>query len=387
VRAGGPAAQPGQLLAGQVAPAGLGRRRPAGSARPRRRPSRRSRRGSSPRAARDLPGPGADRVEEPPVVRDDHDPAAPGDQVLREPADALDVEVVRRARRAPTEVRVADQRGGSATRRFSPAGQSRRRRSRLRPIARAPEPVQDVADLGSAPTRARRSVATRRRGPARRAQRVALDEVGRAAPTRLTRPPAARGGRRDVEQRGLAAAVEPDDTDPLALLDAERDRRRAAPATRPRARGAVTAQVDEVLAAAASGVHRRARDRGGSSGSTQPAPARARARPRPSGTPRHRRAGPTSDRAVTVASRGNAHVGPEPDPIRRARRRRPRAAAGSGGSPGVILTAAAAGPCPAERQLPRVAARNRPRARVSTGRSSGREPPVVEIARRRSSSW
>ena len=108
-------------------------------------------------------------------MRDDHDPAAPRDQVLRQPADALDVQVVR-GLVEHDEVGVADQRGGEGDAALLPTGQAV---DGAVQVVQA-QSVQHVADLrigrplvlGAVP--GQHDVADPRSGR----QRVALREVG-----------------------------------------------------------------------------------------------------------------------------------------------------------------------------------------------------------------
>ena len=89
-----PAAQPGQLLAQQVLPPGLGRVGLPRALGPGQHVGRVPAVELADGAVADLPRPLAHRVEEPAIVGDDEQRAAPDAQVLGQPGDALDVEVV-----------------------------------------------------------------------------------------------------------------------------------------------------------------------------------------------------------------------------------------------------------------------------------------------------
>ena len=127
---------------------------------------------------------------------DDDDRAAPRQQVLGQPADALDVEVVGRLVEHD-QVEVADQRGGQRDAALLAAGQPVDGAGRGRAM---PSPSSTSRTCGRPPTRARPPypATARRRGPGRPAG--ASSPCARCAmcspPTRLTRPPS--GARRPV---------------------------------------------------------------------------------------------------------------------------------------------------------------------------------------------
>ena len=239
---------------------------------------------------------------------DDDERAAPGAQVRGQPVDALDVEVVGRlveddagrARgRAAGPARPGAARRRTARRPARPAHRAapeRRARRAARPARRARAPAR--------PTRARGGRRAPRGAPShRRVEVVALGQVAqpRGRPTRVTRPssgvPAAG---QHVEQGGLAAAVAPDDADPVAVGDPERDpvEHRAGPEHHP---GAL--DVDQVASHAhgsTRSVRRGRRAPGPAPGAPRGRPATRSTRPRPRGRPRRR------------ATR-KATVGPEPE--------------------------------------------------------------------------
>ena len=103
---------------------------------------------------------------------------------------------------------------------------------------------------GSRGRRSAASTTSRTRAPG--GQRVALGQVGQVQPAEPADPAAVRGADagEDVQQRGLAAAVEPDHADPVAARDAQRHRVQQHPG---RVAGHVRGdrlQVDQVLAIA-----------------------------------------------------------------------------------------------------------------------------------------
>ncbi len=141
------AAQPRQLLAHQVLPPRLGRRgQPVAlGAWPARRRRTRRRRGR--RRRRAPPTSGADRVEEPAVVASP--PAAPAArrsrQMLGQPGDALDVEVVRRLVEHDDVVAGHQHRGQRHPASLAAGEPARPRVSRSTPDSRS---VDDVAGRG-----------------------------------------------------------------------------------------------------------------------------------------------------------------------------------------------------------------------------------------------
>ena len=360
VRAGGAAAQPGQLLAREVLPARLGRVGLPGAlgpgvdpvgvaavvalARARRRPPRsgcRPRRGTTGRGSRPRPRTaGRCRCS------------------ASQPMPSTSRWFVGSSR--TTQVGVADQRRRRARPALLAAGEPVDA-----PVQVAQtQPVEHVAHLRSAAHSCsasyRDSTTSRTRAPGgsrRPARRAPV-----SPPTWLTRPRLrlATAGE-DVEQRGLAAAVEADDADPLAALDAERDRVEQ----HPRRVAGTCAVTDSRLTRFCA--HRRirrapadARRAGGSSGSTSRAPGTG---PCATRTVRHT---PTpaswaaTSTALSASAHRNAQVGPEPETIAGRARRRRRPARRVRRSSGCSDTAAACRSLPsAERELARVAARAR----------------------------
>ena len=141
-----------------------------------------------------LPDPGDGRVEERPVVRRDHERARPATEVLLEPLERIEVEVVRRLVEQE-EVRIGDDQAGERGARLLATGQARRRPDPLVPgeakaaqrrldalVQRVPaqdlEPMLEIGVPGlrdPALTLVRRQllghgVEVRRTGPDRRAQ-------------------------------------------------------------------------------------------------------------------------------------------------------------------------------------------------------------------------
>ena len=214
VRAGGAPAQPGQLLAGEVLPAGLRGRGLAlalglGE----------HERGVPALVGVDdpvvhLPRPLADRVEEPPVVGDDHQRRGPLHQVVGQPGDRLHVEVVGRARRARSG------RGRRAAARPASSAGARHRRARPPPGPARPRPAAPRRSRGCAGPRPTRGRTGRRAPPhgrcgCRRARRpgggsrsAARGTARRArcrAPRGRSSPPAAWSCRRRCGRRCRSA--------------------------------------------------------------------------------------------------------------------------------------------------------------------------------------
>ncbi len=155
-------------------------------------------------------------------MRDHHDRAPPRHQVLRQPADALDVEVVGGLVQHH-QVEITDQRAGQRHSALLPAGE---------PVddpveVVEAEPVQHVAHLRIGgplvlgPVRVQDDVAY----PRAARQVIALRQMREPQPADPAHPP--RVGRpragEDVQQRRLAATVEADDADAVARLHAERN--------------------------------------------------------------------------------------------------------------------------------------------------------------------
>src|ERR1700677_455155 len=215
------AAQPGQLLAGQVLSALLGGVLGTLSLRLRQHVSRVPAGCRVHLTAIDLPGPVADGVQQPAVVADHDDGAAAVTQVPAEPVDGLDVQGVWRlvkqqqvlgsrqqARQCHLAPLAAGQRG-SLRREADAAEQGADdlagQRVRLPGDIPAGRPEQDLLD--------------------RPGQLVALRQVTDAQPGDARHPP---GVRLDcpgeqAEQGGLAGPVAAHDADPVPVADAERD--------------------------------------------------------------------------------------------------------------------------------------------------------------------
>ena len=369
-------------------------RRTAGSARPGRRPSRRSRRGSSPRGRPRPPRSGCTRrrgttgrASRPRPRSAGRSGAGPASRCPRRRGGSW----ARRARRGPGRrpasppARPGASPRRTARRRCGPGRAARARRGRRAPAGRPP-------------TRARRrSGPARRRAPAHPAGSTSpCARCARSQPADPADPAALRlpFAGEDVEQRGLAAAVEADDADPLAALDAERDGVEQHP-------GGVAGdvrgdrlQVDEVLAHDPPGHQACTGGRetgGGSFGSTSRAPGTGRAPPAPSGTPRRRRAGPRRRSRSRRPRTGTRRSGRSPRRSPPARRRRPRRA-GSGAGPAPCSPPPPAGRCPgraragagrrprrprapARRAAPRAGPRRRPRSRSSSPYTAGVDSP------------
>ena len=191
------------------------------------RPRSRPRTGG--RAVGDLPRVGADGVEEPAIVGDDQHRAAAGREVVREPVDALDVEVVGRlveqqqlgvAEQGLGEVDPSSLAAGERCDRACPgrAGSGASRRRRAGPRARCGS-AASAAHSWSArpPTSSSRTVLSSSRSspwPSR---------LSWSVPTRVTAPASGSSTPAiSLQQRRLPVAVAADDPDPVA-----RRRRRA----------------------------------------------------------------------------------------------------------------------------------------------------------------
>ena len=230
--------------AARPAPCGRGsadgprRRRPAARARPARTPSPRSR----PRSRSTRPPP-TSHVRVHTASRNHRSWVTTttalrrASQVLGQPADALDVEVVGRLVEHE-QVELADQRRGQRDPPRSPPDSPS---TGGQPRSCSAEAVEDVAHpgVGGPLVLGRRTAEDERRAPVAPAagRRAGATWASRSPPTRLTRPASGRPrAGEDVEQRGLAAAVEADDADAVARLHARATRGRAARARRRRER-------------------------------------------------------------------------------------------------------------------------------------------------------
>ncbi|EOD69495.1 30S ribosomal protein S5 [Amycolatopsis vancoresmycina DSM 44592] len=216
------AAQPRQLLAGEVLPLLLGRRgqpRPLGA---REDPVGVTTFVLLDAAVRDLPRQGRDGVEEPPVVRDDHDGDLPGQQVVGEPADTLDVQVVGRLVEHD-QVELPGQRGGQRDPAPLPTGQVRRRR--VQADRGDPQAVHNGSDAGIGGPFVLGAVAFEHDVADRAAVRElsALGDHGHPQVANMAHPPGIRlrESGKDFQQRRLATTVEADDADALPGRDAE----------------------------------------------------------------------------------------------------------------------------------------------------------------------
>lgn len=219
----GAAAQPGQLLAHEVLPLGLlggGDALPFGA-------------GEHvvavaalvlvDGAALDVPHAGADLVEEPPVVGDADESGAPGAQVVGQPGDALDVEVVGGLVEDDQVLLVDEELGQRDT---AALATGERGDDGVEPVLEAgegqaaEEPGEHIADLGAARPLVVGEIADDLLADGlRRVQGVVLGEdaetqpavVGDAAGVRLLQLG------EHPDEGGLAVAVAAHDTDPVAL--------------------------------------------------------------------------------------------------------------------------------------------------------------------------
>ncbi len=217
-----PAAQPGQLLAHQVLPAYLrGRRLPLALG------LGQHERGVPALVGVDhpvvhLPRPLAHGVQEPPVVGHHHQCRGAVGEVVGEPGDGLDVQVVRRLVEYD-EVVVAEQQRGQRTAAPLPAGEPEHRPVQLHP---GEQLVDDLAQLRVGGPLVVGPAAEHRLPDAVAVdQLVALVEVADQQPAGLRHPAAVRRleAGHHLEQRGLPVAVAADDPDPLPRADAEGD--------------------------------------------------------------------------------------------------------------------------------------------------------------------
>ena len=217
----GPALQPGELLAGQVAAAALGRFLAALPFRLREHVSRVAALGGMHLAPVDLPGPIADGVQQPAIVADHDDRAGPVAQVPAEPVDRLDVQVVGRLVEQQ-HVTLGDQQGGERDPAAFAAGQLPGCRvqadageqfghDRPRPRIRLPG-----SDLRTA--RAEHDLCDRS------GQLVTLWQVAEPQPGRHRHPAGVGLGQpgQQREQRGLAGPVAAHHPDPVPGRDPER---------------------------------------------------------------------------------------------------------------------------------------------------------------------
>ena len=219
----GPALQPGELLAGQVPAAtfgGLGAALPLGL---REHISRVPALGGTHLAPVDLPGPLAHRVQQPAVVADHDDRAAPIAQMPAEPVDRLDVQVVG-GLVEQQHVGLGDEQRGERHAAPFAAGQPRRRSPEADPrqqlghdrphsgirfprgghrTARAPE--YDLADRSGQP--------------------VALRQIAEPQPGRHGNPAGVGLGPagQQRQQRGLARSIAAHHADPVPGRHAQRN--------------------------------------------------------------------------------------------------------------------------------------------------------------------
>ena len=264
-------------------------------------------------AVAQLPDPGHGRVEERPVVRGDEQRAAAAPEVLLEPLERVEVEVVRRLVEEQ-QVRVGDHEPGQRGARLLAARQRGRR----------PGPLVRARSRGRTAPRRRAGRACSRRAPRTRCWRSAYAgsvDAMPAARARRARPPSARGaprpGRtavrrsgaamnaaskcaswasrpsvrprlrcdlaavglveagRDPQQRRLAGAVRADEADPVA----QRDRRRRCESRMtnvPTSRGTPSSRRIDIRRSAAA-AERRAPPPGGSRPPAASAPSAPRA--------------------------------------------------------------------------------------------------------------
>ena len=274
-------------------------------------------------------------------MRDDDDRAAPRQQVLGEPADALDVEVVGRLVEHD-QVGVADQRRGQRDAPLLAAGQARRRCGRGRCM---PSPSRTSRTCGSAahscsaaPTqRGQHDVA--HPGALRAASSPCARCARRSPPSRLTRPPS--GARRPVRMSSSVVLPPPlSPTTPIRspALDAERH---ASSSTREASPGTCAVTVSRLTRfwPAASGAHRRPAAGGGPAGgscwSTTRAPGTGPCATRTvRHTPTPGQLGGHVERGVGARAQERAGRARSRRRARRARPRRPRpAACGAGPGP------------------------------------------------------
>ena len=219
------AAQPSQLLAGQVLPALLDRVGLASPLRARERPVVVAALVDVHRPVVDLPGQRGHGVQEPAVVRDHHDGDLARQQVVGEPLHALDVQVVRRLVQHH-EVEVLNKRRGEVDAAALTAGQlpDRGVEAQLSHTSA----LQHLAHLGVGcpfeglqAQRLDDGLAHRQGAVKRKALRdhrhAQVGGVRDAAAVRRL------DAGEHLEQRGLAAAVDADDADALACLHTERD--------------------------------------------------------------------------------------------------------------------------------------------------------------------
>ena len=172
----------------------------------------------------DLPGPLAHLVEEPPVVGHDHQRLVAGAQVVGQPRDGLDVEVVG-GLVEDHQVVVAEQQRGQRAAAPLPA-----READDRPV-QGDTGEQLLDDLAGAALR--RPLVVGHPAEHRLADAVGVDELVALVEVADQQPAATRDppgvglleAGHDLQQRRLAVAVAPDDPDPVALTDTEGDLR------------------------------------------------------------------------------------------------------------------------------------------------------------------
>ncbi len=215
-----PPAEPGELLADEVLAALLGGRRLALALRLGQDVRRVAALVDVDHAVVDLPRPLADRVEEPAVVGDHHERGGTPREVVGQPRDRLDVEVVGRLVEHD-QVVVAEQQLGQRAAAPLAAGQPGHR-------AVEGDAGQQHLDHLAGP-RVGGPLVVGAAAEHRLAHRVGvlelvgLAEVADQQPALLRDPAGVRllDAHHHVEQRGLAVAVAPDHADPVARADAE----------------------------------------------------------------------------------------------------------------------------------------------------------------------
>jgi hypothetical protein len=224
-----PAPQPGDLLAQQVLPAGLNGGRLPGPLRAGQRPGGEPALPGADRAVGHLPGAGADRVQEPTVVRDHHQRAVPVEQVPGQPVHPRHVKMVGRLVEHQ-HVSGSDQQGGQRHPAALAAGHRPDRGGQAEPWhAQAGEdtPYRGVArplvlggETGVQPGRPQHHVRDRGGGP----QVELLRQGGHPYVAAVGHPAGVRRllAGEQPQQRGLAGTVEPHHADPVGVRQAER---------------------------------------------------------------------------------------------------------------------------------------------------------------------
>ena len=224
------AAQPGDLLAEQVLPAGLHGRGDPLAFGPGQGPGRVPALVGEHALVHDLPGRGAHRVEEPAVVGDHHERAAPGQQVAGQPVHAGHVQMVG-GLVEDQQVGVADQQRGQGDPAAFATGHRPDRG--LQPEVAHAEAVEDLPDAGVAGPLVLGAHAVGQPGGAqhhvpdgeRRVQHEGLREGGDAQVTPVGDPAGVRvlGLGEHAQQGRLAGAVEADDPDAGVVVQPEGD--------------------------------------------------------------------------------------------------------------------------------------------------------------------